>query len=190
MFCKNCGIENEESNKFCLNCGQPLSVGKSEKVESEKVTGKKSPIWLWVGGAIAIVLVLILVVVLSGRQGNQPAISTNVDQPAITTNVDQLSLEFEYPHNGQTLDYAGTWLFKVKPIANVQHYLWGFFQNGNLVWENLRDGGTYSGNEYEIYIDHPAKSKLLPGDVSIQVSADLNGEWKEWISGSVTIYLK
>ena len=47
---------------------------------------------------------------------------------------------FVYPIDGQTIDYEGSYLFKVEPIANAQGFLWGFFQNGVMVWENFRDG--------------------------------------------------
>ncbi len=26
MFCKNCGKQNDDNNKFCVNCGQPLTT--------------------------------------------------------------------------------------------------------------------------------------------------------------------
>jgi hypothetical protein len=71
---------------------------------------------------------------------------------------------FVYPVNGQTLDYTGSYLFKVEPIAAAQGFLWGFFQNGVMVWENYRDEGILSTNEYGIHPRTTAHSKRLSGN--------------------------
>lgn len=38
MLCQNCGAENEDTHKFCLKCGRPLSMKAPEATPMEKVT--------------------------------------------------------------------------------------------------------------------------------------------------------
>src|SRR5215211_767119 len=78
---------------------------------------------------------------------------------------------FVYPVDGQTLDYKGSYLFKVEPIAAAQGFLWGFFQNGVMVWENYRDEGKLSTNEYGIHPGTTAYTKFAPGSVQVWVRA-------------------
>jgi len=94
---------------------------------------------------------------------------------------------FVYPENGATLDYEGSYLFKVEPIPDAQGFLWGFFQNGVMVWENLRDEGTLSGNEYGIHPGTVAHSQFAPGSVEVWVRALINEQWTE--PTIITIYL-
>ena len=86
---------------------------------------------------------------------------------------------FDYPQDGQTLDYPGTYLFRVHPVADAQGYLWGFFQNGVMVWENLRDEGHLSSNEYGIWPGTTAHDKFSVGAVQVWVRAWVNGEWTD-----------
>ena len=95
---------------------------------------------------------------------------------------------FVYPVDGQTLDYEGSYLFKVKRIAVAESYLWGFFQDGVMVWENYRDEGTLSGNEYGIHPGSLAHSKFVPGDVEVWVRASINGQWTD--ATVITIHLE
>ena len=30
MFCRNCGAQNKDTSKFCLNCGTPLTAPAAE----------------------------------------------------------------------------------------------------------------------------------------------------------------
>lgn len=86
---------------------------------------------------------------------------------------------FIYPQDGQALAYDGDYLFKVEPIERADGYLWGFFQNGEMVWENLRDEGTISSNEYDILSGSEAHSRFQPGEVEVWVRASVNGQWTE-----------
>ena len=95
---------------------------------------------------------------------------------------------FIYPTDGQTLDYEGSYLFKVQPIASAEGFLWGFFQNGVMVWENYRDEGVLSGNEYGIHPGTIAHSKFAPGDVEVWVRAAINGQWTD--ATVITIHLQ
>lgn len=94
---------------------------------------------------------------------------------------------FDYPQDGQTLDYYGAYLFRVQPMANASNYLWGFFQNGVLVWENWRDEQRLSINEYGIYPNTLAHSKFIPGDVQVWVRGIIDGQYTD--ATIITIHL-
>jgi len=96
--------------------------------------------------------------------------------------------QIEYPADGQTVDYASDYSFKVEPIEGADGYLWGFFQDGEMVWENLRDEQQLSGNEYEILAGSEAHSKFVPGELEVSVRASADGQWTEAIV--VTVYLR
>ena len=95
---------------------------------------------------------------------------------------------FIYPVDGQVLDYEGSYLFKVKPVPGAQGYLWGFFQNGEMVWENFRDEGVLSGDEYGIHPGTLANSRFVPGPVEVWVRASINGQWTD--AAVITIHLQ
>ena len=94
---------------------------------------------------------------------------------------------FDYPVDGQTLDFEGWYLFRVHPIPSAQGYLWGFFQNGVMVWENYRDEGTLSGNEYAIQPGTVAHSRFVPGDVEVWVRGWVDNQWTD--ATVITIHL-
>jgi hypothetical protein len=96
--------------------------------------------------------------------------------------------KFVYPVGGQILDYEGAYRFKVRPVHAAEGYLWGFFQNGEMVWENYRDEGVLSGNEYEIHPGTLAHSKFVPGPVEVWVRAAIDGQWTE--AAVITIHLE
>jgi hypothetical protein len=95
---------------------------------------------------------------------------------------------FVYPLNGQTIGYSGYWMFKVEPMVFAQGFLWGFTQNGVLVWENLRDEGSLSGNEYAISPGSLAQSHVTPGSVDVSVRAWINDHWSDMTI--IRIYLE
>ncbi len=94
---------------------------------------------------------------------------------------------FDYPVNGQSLDVNGAYLFRVQPMTGATGYLWGFFQDGALVWENQRDEGQLSTNEYAIYPHTLAHSKFVPGDVEVWVRAVVGGQYTD--ATIITIHL-
>ncbi len=98
------------------------------------------------------------------------------------------SVQFVFPVNDQTLDYEGAYLFKVSPSPQSDVYLWGFFQNGVMVWENLRDEGRLSGDAYGIQPGTSAHSKFQLGDVQVYVRDLINGAWTE--ATIITIHLR
>ena len=95
---------------------------------------------------------------------------------------------FIYPVDGQVLDYEGSYLFKVKPVPSAEGFLWGFFQNGEMVWENYRDEGVLSGDEYGIHPGTLAHSRFVPGPVEVWVRASINGQWTD--AAVITIHIR
>jgi hypothetical protein len=95
---------------------------------------------------------------------------------------------FEYPQDGQTIDFEGSYLFKVHAVANAQGYLWGFFQNDTMVWENLRDEGHLSPNEYSIVAGSVAHSKFVPGAIQVWVRVQIADQWSD--ATIITIHLE
>lgn len=95
---------------------------------------------------------------------------------------------FDYPYDGQTLGYTDAYLFRVSPVADAEGYLWGFFQNGVMIWENSRDEGHLSSNEYGIWPDSTAHDKFSVGDVKVCVRAWVNDEWTD--ATIITIHLR
>lgn len=94
---------------------------------------------------------------------------------------------FVYPVNGQSLDVTGAYMFQVNPIAGATGYLWGFFQDGVLVWENLRDGGALSGTAYAIHVNTKAHDKFRARPVDVWVRAYVNNQWTD--ATVITIHL-
>jgi hypothetical protein len=95
---------------------------------------------------------------------------------------------FVYPKNGQTLDYEGAYLFKVKRIAGASGYLWAFFQGGEMVWENNRNEQKLSGTEYAIRPGTPAHKKFVKGKVAVWVRGLVNGKWTK--ATIITVHLQ
>lgn len=100
----------------------------------------------------------------------------------------QPPLSFVYPQNGQTLNFEGDYLFKVIPYPNAEGYLWGFFQNGQYVWENMTEEGTLDGPEYAILSGTEAHNRFRRGAVEVWVRASINENWTE--PTIITIYLE
>jgi len=107
---------------------------------------------------------------------------------AKSTEAPILPPSFIYPVDGQTLDYEGAYLFKVTPVEGADGYLWGFFQENVMVWENFRDEGGLSGTEYGILEGSIGHGKFATGPVQVWVRASINGQWTD--PTVITIYLK
>lgn len=115
--------------------------------------------------AIAAVLAVALTVVLASA----------ASPPALAASPGPI---FVYPTDGQTLDY-GSLFFKVNPVEGASGYLYGFFQNGNAVWENYHDEHTLSGTEYSIAADSPGHRAIHPGALQVWVRALVDGQWTD-----------
>jgi hypothetical protein len=98
---------------------------------------------------------------------------------------------FEYPLDGQALDYEGDYSFKVLDIPGADGYLWRFSQNGVVVWENLRDEmGLTAGGTYAILQGSVAHSRFVPGPVEVSVQALMAGEQYYSETTTITIILE
>lgn len=86
---------------------------------------------------------------------------------------------FRYPFEGETLTYPGSWGFEVEPVPGATGYLWGFFQQGAMVWENYRDEQILSDSEYRIKPGGGAHNAIEPGPLQVWVRASVNGNWTE-----------
>jgi len=79
------------------------------------------------------------------------------------------------PADGQNMPLSRPWIFQVNTYPGASGYLFGFFQNGRMVWENNRDEHHLSGTEYTL--SSTALSKIKPGHVEVWVRALVNGQW-------------
>lgn len=94
-----------------------------------------------------------------------------------------------YPQNGQTLDLEGAYMFKVQQIPGAQGYLFGFFQNGAMIYENLRDNRRLSPDGVlNIWPNDPAHARFKEGPVQVWVRASVNNRWTN--ARVITIILK
>jgi hypothetical protein len=64
-------------------------------------------------------------------------------------------------------------------VAWADGYLWGFFQGGVLVWENLRDQGTLFGTDYALHYGQPGYDRLAPGPVQVMVRSHAGIEFSQ-----------
>lgn len=85
-----------------------------------------------------------------------------------------------YPADGQTIDLEGAYMFKVKAIERSSGYLFGLFQDEQMVYENYRDTRTLSSNgEFALWETNPAHSKFHQGSMSVWVRALVNNQWTD-----------
>lgn len=102
-----------------------------------------------------------------------------------------LKPSFVYPINGQVLGFGGGgyWLFQVTAVEGAKGYLWSFYQDGNLVWQNQRDEGMLGGVDYAIedVEGSTAHAHFHPGFVEVKVQAQVNGEWTP--AATILIYV-
>lgn len=90
--------------------------------------------------------------------------------------------EMVYPVDGQVLNYGYPhgYMFKVKPVAGASGYLFGFFQDGVMVYENWRDDKTLSkSGEFAIWPSNPFYPKIQAGDLQVWVRVWINSQWSE-----------
>lgn len=96
--------------------------------------------------------------------------------------------EMVYPADGQALGIDGAYMFKVKPVNNASGYLFGFFQNDLMVYENYRDNRTLSSNgEFAVWESNPFHNKFKLGKVKVLIRALVNNQWTD--AREITIIL-
>lgn len=96
--------------------------------------------------------------------------------------------EMVYPQDGQTIDLEGAYMFKVKPVAGSTGYLFGLFQDDNMVYENWRDSRILSTTEFALWENNPFHAKFHSGEMKVWIRAYVNNQWTD--ARIITIYLK
>ena len=112
MKCNSCGFSNNESNKFCSNCGSELHSfkGKSSKTKPKFHLGKKGknlhslksntpnlkPLWITVGIIIGSILIAISFDLIFHKYPNRNAFAGEVksSNPAIEAQVTTIASKF------------------------------------------------------------------------------------------------
>lgn len=84
-----------------------------------------------------------------------------------------------YPQNNQAIDLEGAYMFKINPVNGASGYLYGFFQDGQMVFENYRDLHTLSSTSFNIRENDPAHAKFHAGDMQVWIRALVNGQWTD-----------
>lgn len=96
--------------------------------------------------------------------------------------------EMVYPSDGQVLGIDGAYMFKVKPVNNASGYLFGFFQNNDMIYENYRDNRTLSSNgEFAVWESNTFHNKFKLGKVKVLIRALVNNQWTD--AREITIIL-
>ncbi|MBI4138370.1 MAG: hypothetical protein HY482_02110 [Candidatus Wildermuthbacteria bacterium] len=88
--------------------------------------------------------------------------------------------EMAYPADGQVLNYGYPhgYMFKVKQVAGATGYLFRFFQNSEMIYDNQRDGGQLSPNgEFAVWTNNPFYGRFKEGDVEVRAQALVGGQW-------------
>ncbi|MCA9123222.1 MAG: PPC domain-containing protein, partial [Planctomycetales bacterium] len=86
-------------------------------------------------------------------------------------------LSFVYPGDGQDLDYGGTYTFAVTPVANAEGYMFGFYQNGQLVTYQYNHATDPEAAEFAIHPGDQAHADVAPGNAQVYVWARVDGQW-------------
>lgn len=95
--------------------------------------------------------------------------------------------KFEFPVDGQVLDFEGYYILQVFAVNGATGYRWSFEQNGQLIWDNERDEGKLDGVTYVIAPDTTAHNRFVTGAVKVIARAQVDGKWSE--PGVITIQL-
>lgn len=96
--------------------------------------------------------------------------------------------EMVYPSDSQVLGIDGAYMFKVKPVAGASGYLFGFFQNDIMIYENYRDDRTLSSNgEFAVWESNPFHVKFQLGKVKVLIRALVNNQWTDAREITITL---
>lgn len=86
-------------------------------------------------------------------------------------------VQFEFPVDGQTIDYEGAYLFALQPVPNAVAYLWQFNQDGRQRWEDLNFVADSRATEYGIINGTDVHTRFLPGELQVTVRAQVGAAW-------------
>ncbi len=111
-------------------------------------------------------------------------------QPTVRAELPGPGPSFNFPKNGQTLDYEGDYIVEVAPVPGASGYLWAFSQNGKILWENHRDERQLSGNRYVIRAGSAAWKRFRPGKMIVGCRAYINNDWTKGTNVCVVLRAK
>lgn len=114
------------------------------------------------------------------RPANPPAVSRPGWPPS-------RALDLQVSPRGRDAVLFGFVGFEVEPVAGASGYLWGFFQQETMVWENCRDERRLSDSAYRIRPGTTAHDAIGPGALQVWVRALVNGGWTEAAIRNVTL---
>ena len=116
-----------------------------------------------------------------GSQQNQIAVNNNLQpKPAPV---------FNFPKDGEKLSLKGNISIEVEKVEGARGYLFGFFQEGKMVWENLKDENKLSETSYVIKPDTDSWKALKPGKMEVWCRAAIGREWTARAIIKVTLEL-
>lgn len=155
MYCRNCGKEVEEGEKFCVYCGKPLQKNSSSNRGHKK---EKKNLWI-VAGIVAVVILVIMV------------LPEGTDSDEVIGKLLQFTSAYQN-ENGYVFDYNGMWKIgyvEINEFIVCQNY---------AVYDCLSDFGndgefTYDldEKEFRIYVDYES----VDGNLSI-INYDISGD--------------
>ncbi len=105
-----------------------------------------------------------------------------------TNSVSYTAPTMVYPQDGQTIDLEGHYMFRVNDVPGASGYLYGFFQDGNMVFENYRDMKSLSSADFALWDSHPYHSKFHSGSMKVMIRALVNNNWTD--AREITLNLK
>ena len=69
--------------------------------------------------------------------------------------------------------------FLIDPVPGAEGYSWTFIQNGQVLWETIKNEQKLTANEYSIPTTGTLIEKFTPGELEVQVKARIKGRWTE-----------
>ena len=116
-----------------------------------------------------------------GSQQNQIAVNNNLQpKPAPV---------FNFPKDGEKLSLKNDIIIKVEKVEGARGYLFGFFQEGKMVWENLKDDNKLSETSYVIKPGTDSWKALKPDKMEVWCRAYVNNAWTDVSKIKVTLEL-
>jgi len=121
-----------------------------------------------------------ILMVLSACGQNAPI------ETATSTETPEPLMSFVTPLDGATMDYDNL-RFQVNPVGNAEGYAWIFIQNGNVVWDTLKDEQRLADTEYSVPDTGSLNDKFSPGTLQVQVKTRIKGVWTK--PATLKVYL-
>ena len=107
-------------------------------------------------------------------------------ETATPTETPEPLIRFVTPLDGATISYDDL-RFQVNPVDGAEGYAWIFIQNGNVIWDTLKDEQRLADTEYSIPDTGILNDKFSPGELQVQVKTRIKGVWAE--PAMIKVYL-